>query len=815
MNHVYRVVWNAVNGVWQVVSERARARGKTRSAKVAAAVAAAMAAGVAGAADLPVGGVVTAGFGTITQIGNTMTVTQDTARMAANWQSFSIGQGNTVNFVQPSASAVALNRVVGSDVSVIQGALTANGQVYLINPNGVLFTPTAQVNVGGIVASTQGLNTADFMAGNDVFEGTSGAEIVNQGHITAANGGTIALIAAKIINDGTLTANGGNVLLGAGSKVTLDIGGPVQLQVENDVLETLIRNGGAIKADGGRVLLTSQAAANLASSVINNTGVIEAQTLETGEAGEVVLFAHGGETQLGGVIKAEGGFVETSGKYFSVAPGAEVHATNWLIDPVNITIDAALASSIEMALSGGDVIITTDGGNTPDTTSGQSGSDGDITVDADISWNTAQKLTLSAYRNILINSQITVDNSGGELALHYGQGAVEGGNTADYSFGATGLVSLPSGGKFTEMLGSDGAAVTSHFGFGAQVVRALTVNITDSGLQDDGVQGPFLWEITPLGSHMFTLQPDGNDDLTVTGGALDMSSDSVDYINQVFSNDTTNFSYFYQTVALSAGQTLTRAWNYTATDYDPYNDGSFLSFVNTSNPADLTAKIYGLNEPVMVLGATVGGTGNWSTKSYGSTGWQTVTLQAGQAGNYKIGYGVFNLGDTSLSPYLVVANSAGITKLNGVNFEPIGVDPAGPLGSSGVVIGMPSTPTPQAPAPSGSQPQDAAIETAQTTPQQQQSGTSPTSNPQPFSFNTAAQSGSSSQAGQAVGSLDVVQLQLPAGGNGEGGGQQGGGNDGTGDVWSSIGGQPSQPGLLNLFVAGYGVHLPDGLTDEE
>ena len=93
--------------------------------------------------------------------------------MAIDWQSFSIGKGNTVNFVQPSASAVALNRVLGSDVSVIQGALNANGQVFLINPNGVLFSPSAQVNVGSLVASTLSISNADFMAGNYRFEGSS------------------------------------------------------------------------------------------------------------------------------------------------------------------------------------------------------------------------------------------------------------------------------------------------------------------------------------------------------------------------------------------------------------------------------------------------------------------------------------------------------------------------------------------------------------------------------------------------------------------------------------------------------------------
>ena len=239
MNHTYRVVWNSILSTWQAVAETARGKGKSKSVQSAAvAVAAALLMGGLAQAQtvaLPTSGKIVAGSGAIGQSGSTMTITQNTGKMAVDWQSFSVGAGNTVNFVQPGASAVALNRVLGSDVSVIQGAINANGQVFLLNPNGVLFTPTAQVNVGAIVASTLAMSTSDFMAGNYNFSGASSNAVVNQGNITAVGeggkGGTIALIAARISNDGSLTANGGNVLLGAGSDVTLDLGGPVKRQV--------------------------------------------------------------------------------------------------------------------------------------------------------------------------------------------------------------------------------------------------------------------------------------------------------------------------------------------------------------------------------------------------------------------------------------------------------------------------------------------------------------------------------------------------------------------------------------------------------
>ncbi len=436
LNQFFRIVWNAATGTWQAVAESAKGRGKTKSSRSshASRPAALLAAGSfvllsaqALAADLPTGGNVVAGAGSISQSGSSMTVNQSTGKMAVDWQSFSIGQGNTVTFNQPSASAVALNRVLGSDVSVIQGALKANGQVFLVNPNGVLFTPTAQVNVGSLVASTLNMSTADFMTGNYKFDSAlhnagEGSAVINQGNITAVGdgtgGGTIALIAAKITNTGTLTADKGNVLLGAGSKVTLDMGGPVKLEVTQGALETLIANGGAIRANGGTVLLTSKAAGDLAASVINNTGLIEAQSLATGEQGEIILFAHGGTTNVEGTLDATGGFVETSGQALNIPSTTAIKAAHWLIDPTDIVIESAggavtgasvSASAIETYLSG--------------TGSLTLAADNDVTVNQAINWS-ANTLTLSAggtnaTGSVYINANMTATGAAG-LALNYG-----------------------------------------------------------------------------------------------------------------------------------------------------------------------------------------------------------------------------------------------------------------------------------------------------------------------------------------------------------------------------------------------------------
>lgn len=376
------------------------------------------------AADLPTGGQITSGSGEINQAGQVMTVTQNTQNLVADWQSFSIGQGYAVNFVQPSASAVALNRVIGGDVSLIQGSLTANGQVFLINPNGILFTPTARVDVGGLTASTLNLSNENFLAGKYNFEGMSSNAVVNHGNIQVVNGGTVALIAAKVINDGNIIADGGNILMGGGSKVTLDLGGVVKLQVEEGLINTLIEQGGAIRADGGNILLTTKATGELTTSVINHSGISQARTLATGEKGQIVLLGDmkRGTTNVAGTLDAsapnggDGGFIETSAAHVSIAAGTKINAGSahgkggsWLLDPYDYLIDSVAAANIVSSLnSGTDVTITTTSDDASLGSNGDSDFNGDITVASDIIKNAGgdATLTLQAANTIVINAMI-------------------------------------------------------------------------------------------------------------------------------------------------------------------------------------------------------------------------------------------------------------------------------------------------------------------------------------------------------------------------------------------------------------------------
>lgn len=353
---------------------------------------------------LPQNGSVTTGSGNISQNGNTMNVTQNTAKMGVNWQSFNIAKNETVNFHQPNASSVALNRVVGNDASAIYGALNANGQVFLINPNGVTFAPGASINVGGIAASTKDITDANFLAGKYNFAGASTAGVTNQGNIAAAEGGYVALMANNITNEGNITAPKGSVALGAGNAFTLtaDIAGKVNLAVDEAAVNAAAVNKGNIKADGGYVVMKANDAANVINSVVTNTGIIEAKSLKN-QNGEIVLDGgNQGIVNVGGTLNTSaaeantaggnitvkglytnvnsdanlmakatgtqaGGTIETSGDYLYVAPEAIINASSengkggtWLLDPEYVEIVDALPSGKSAAAYTSDSINTYD-----------------------------------------------------------------------------------------------------------------------------------------------------------------------------------------------------------------------------------------------------------------------------------------------------------------------------------------------------------------------------------------------------------------------------------------------------------------------
>ncbi len=486
INRIYRLVWNAASSLWVAVAENARGgtKGGARSG-VSVSVAGgftlnavcsagllmfAMGAQQAQAADAA-NASVSAGAAGITTVGNTTTINQGSQRVAIDWTSLSTRANEALVFNQPNAAAIALNRITGSSPSELFGSLTANGQVFILNPNGVLFGAGSQVNVGGLVASTLSMSNDDFMNGKLVFTG-SGGSVVNKGTLKAAPGGYLALLAPEVRNEGVMTANLGTALLAAGNKVTLNIdnGSLLGYSIEQGAINALAENKHLIQANGGQVLLSAKAMDNLTTATVNNTGVIEAKTIQN-KAGRILLMGdmEVGTANVAGTLDASapdggnGGFIETSAAHVKVADGAKIttfassgnHGT-WLIDPTDFTIAAGSGG-----LSGSGIGATTlsnnlNLGNVALATNNAGGTDnGDIHVNSAVTWNAGTTLTLSAWRNININASITSQHANGKLALEYGLGALNAGNTATYNVRAP--VNLRAGDNFSTKLGSDGA----------------------------------------------------------------------------------------------------------------------------------------------------------------------------------------------------------------------------------------------------------------------------------------------------------------------------------------------------------------------
>jgi filamentous hemagglutinin family protein len=549
------------------------------------------------------------GSATYTPSGGMLTINQFSQSLITNWNTFNIGSSAIVNFAQPNASAIALNRVTGhTNPSQIMGTLNANGIVFLVNPNGVIFGRGSTVNAAGFLATTHDIKNSDFMARkyNFTIPGNPTASIVNFGNITATSGGFAALVAPGVRNDGVITAQLGTVgLASSGQGFTLDMYGDklitfaVNDQVASQVMDvstgvplsSLIANNGTLSANGGKVQITAAAAKYMVDSVINNTGVIEANAvgqrggtivlaaatgkskpsgapaqnvrlagtisaagkkagqtggtisvtgenismtgakidasgqagggavniggkntaatatnvatdqtttidasaIQNGNGGNVVVWSDQ-LTTVGGLINARGsalggngGFVETSGGAVNFA-GIRVDtsatlgkAGMWLVNPTNLTVDAAAAATIVSNLATTNVTLQT---NADGSTSGpgtQSSGAGDIIVNASISWANNNTLTLDAFHDINLNSAVSTANGG--LMLNAGNAITA---TAAVNVGTFTL----QGGTWTQVASNLPAFSANDFRInGGTFIRALGGDGTEAPYQITDVYG--------------------------------------------------------------------------------------------------------------------------------------------------------------------------------------------------------------------------------------------------------------------------------------------------------------------------------------
>ena len=403
MNHgIYRLVFNVERNAWVAVAECVRGRGKKSARKRLAAVVLGVAvsfAAMEGAwaarpvvSQLPVpsasrpfvfAGSVDGGQPATAMINgiNTMTVTTQSRMLGLNFDSFDVGSDAAFVLNQPDALSRALFRIWDSNPSQIYGKVTANGQLYLINHNGILFGDTSQVNVGGLVASALGMSDAmmnrlltyglpsapgdslTFSYDGKVSDFGKGTVIVETGAtINTKDGGKVVLIAPRSVsNDGSIGVDGGGsaeTILAAGGKVILTVPSDPNLRgilVETDSFTGKDDLGISTTLDGkvtngavGSVIMGAGGVVTLAGLIVNQQGVVNA-TKAVNLNGATMLVSGTTETdrltinQRGSVAEIDwySGFNVGAGKTVEFVQATGDVAYNYVFDPDKSLVDGS------------------------------------------------------------------------------------------------------------------------------------------------------------------------------------------------------------------------------------------------------------------------------------------------------------------------------------------------------------------------------------------------------------------------------------------------------------------------------------------
>ncbi|MFI4956716.1 MAG: filamentous hemagglutinin N-terminal domain-containing protein [Gammaproteobacteria bacterium] len=426
----------------------------------------------------PMGGQVVGGNASIRYGSNTV-ITQRSNSAIVNWSSFSIAPSESTRFNQPSSNSVILNRVTGNNMSEIMGSLSSNGQVFLVNPSGIVFGKTAQVDVAGLVVSTASISNSDFMKGNYHFTNAPiSSQIINQGTITIRNAGLAALVAPNVQNRGVIQARLGRVALAAGTAFTIDLYGDnlISFDASSMASKNEVDNLGRIEAAGGSVTLTAAAADALVENVVNMSGYISATSVGK-QAGKIILQGYGntnvnvsgtldvsagllgdagtirviseGTTHVignllatGGALSGNGGYIETSGPFLDVS-SAYVNASaphgkagTWFLDPTDITVNDAAASTYSSILGAGTNLIINATNNIFFTNS--------LTP---VGWSTNANFTAQAGHTIDFNTGagIAINSTGNGNVTLYSDFSNSGVGTVTFTSGSPGnTVNVPS-----------------------------------------------------------------------------------------------------------------------------------------------------------------------------------------------------------------------------------------------------------------------------------------------------------------------------------------------------------------------------------
>lgn len=300
----------------------------------------------ASAQDFPKNHHVVVGEASVSQTADKMTITQKKPTTQINWESFDIGKNKEVEFKQPDANSVAYNRVTGGNASQIQGKLTANGKVYLANPNGVIITQGAEINVAGLLATTKDLEqisengnsyqfTRKTKEGKVLTEGEvlkdgrvlKEGQVINEGEIKAKD--FVVLNGDEVINKGNINVEkdavkNGEVYLSSSDNFTFTLSDSgISVALEDNTVRGIVQNEGIIKA--GDITLNAKGRKQALDSLVVNNGVLEA-TKVSNKNGKVVLSAGNVELNNKSDIKGE-----------VVSFVADVTSNNELKDNIKIT----------------------------------------------------------------------------------------------------------------------------------------------------------------------------------------------------------------------------------------------------------------------------------------------------------------------------------------------------------------------------------------------------------------------------------------------------------------------------------------------
>jgi filamentous hemagglutinin family protein len=449
-----------------------------------------------------------------------------------NFSSFNIGSGETVQFFQPGSSSSVLSRVTGEGASSILGNLFANGQLILVNPYGMSFGPSANVQVGSLIASTLDITNQDYLARNYTFSknpNLAAGLIVNEGLIqTNQAGGLIALMSPNIRNSGTITAQLGTVALVSGDRLTMSfdqdglisfvIEDPIQA-VSSDQPDTAIHNIGQIIADGGIVLIQAKSALGLIDKVINNEGLIQARSMVERQGH---IFLEGGTTGLvvnrgtldtssavsgvdAGEIKMNGEYVSTSGLIKATASdnakGGHVDLSSTKITALT-SLNTIDVSGRGEASDSGDVRIWSDENTYFQTGSRILANGGEISGDGGL-------IEVSGHDNVFINGSVQAQAVNGESGMFFIDPTnleITNGSSAGSGSDFTG--DLPSIGG-----GSVGAGYITEASLEA---LAATVNIS--------IVATGTITLNDLSDNVLTLATNAAHSVTLSGAAFTMNS---------------------------------------------------------------------------------------------------------------------------------------------------------------------------------------------------------------------------------------------------------------------------------------------------